>query len=91
MGFKNLTSGLPIKRATNRVTAANLSRLAQSVGRCGDIDPLSGNVCVTQPHDMDVQHMAVQIGGPADGRVYGTWGGSKQNLVMPQTQPVPEV
>ena len=65
--------------ATQRISAENLQRLARQVGRCGDIHPLTGDVCVTQPHDDDVEHMAVQIGGPMDGYVYATWGGTKRN------------
>lgn len=78
-----------VMRATNRVTAQNLSKLAVQVGRCGDIDPLTGFVCVTQPHEADVMHMAVQIGGVMDGHVYHTWGGNVLNTGMPQTQSVP--
>lgn len=62
---------------TARVSAANLSRLAKQVGRCGDICSITGYVCVTQPHDDDVEHMAIQIGGPKDGTIYATWGGKK--------------
>lgn len=72
---------------TARISATNLSMLAKRVGRCGDINPLTGHVCVTQPHDTynlddpnrnsadyDPQdHMAVQIGGPNDGYVYAQW------------------
>lgn len=54
------------------------------LGRCGDINPINGLVCVTQPHGDEVEHMAVHIGGPNDGHVYGTWGGNQQNnLVIP--------
>lgn len=60
---------------TARVSAQNLSMRAKQLGRCGDINPLTGYVCVTQPHQPDTQHMAVQIGGPKDGYVYATWGG----------------
>lgn len=66
-------------QATMRVTAQNLSMRAKQLGRCGDIHPLTGDVCVTQPHDEDVEHMAVQIGGPNDGYVYARWGGTKRN------------
>lgn len=62
---------------TARISAQNLSILAKRLGRCGDINELTGFVCVTQPHDDDVEHMAVQIGGPNDGKVYSTWGGRK--------------
>lgn len=65
------------RQATSRVSAANLSKMAITLGRCGDIDPITGYVCVTQPHDDDVEHMAVQIGGPRDGMVYATWGAYK--------------
>ena len=51
--------------------------MAKRLGRCGDINEITGYVCVTQPHDEDVEHMAVQIGGPNDGKVYSTWGGRK--------------
>lgn len=83
--------GLTPRKAHNRISAANLSLMAQRLGRCGDINELSGHVCVTQPHDDDVEHMAVQIGGPRDGYVYATWGGKKANTFMPQTLPDPEV
>jgi hypothetical protein len=62
---------------TARVSANNLSRMAKQLGRCGDINELTGFVCVTQPHDDDIEHMAIQIGGPNDGKVYSTWGGTK--------------
>jgi hypothetical protein len=65
---------------TARISAKNLSMMAKRLGRCGDINPLTGYVCVTQPHDepdqvtgKKPQHMAVQIGGPNDGKVYSTW------------------
>lgn len=58
---------------TSRITAENLARLAKNNGRCGDIHPLTGYVCVTQPHDAETMHMAVQIGGPHDGKVYSEW------------------
>lgn len=61
----------------SRISANNLSMMAKRLGRCGDVNPLTGYVCVTQPHDDDVEHMAVQIGGPKDGTVYSTWGGHK--------------
>lgn len=77
------------KRAHNRVSAGNLSKLAQFNGRCGDINPVTGYVCVTQPHDDEVEHMAVQIGGPNDGRVYATWGGRQHNSLMPATKAAP--
>lgn len=60
-----------------RISAQNLSLMAKRLGRCGDINPITGYVCVTQPHDDDLEHMAIQIGGPYDGRVYSTWGGTK--------------
>lgn len=75
-------------RATNRVTAQNLSLLAKRLNRCGDINPITGYVCVTQPHDNDVEHMAVQIGGPRDGFVYATWGGNLRNELKIATQTV---
>ena len=62
---------------TARVSAQNLSMMAKQLGRCGDVNPITGYVCVTQPHDDDLEHMAIQIGGPYDGRVYSTWGGNK--------------
>lgn len=77
-------------RATSKITADNLSLLAKRVGRCGDIHPLTGDVCVTQPHDDDVEHMAVQIGGPNDGYVYATWGGTKLNQGAIPTQQTPK-
>jgi hypothetical protein len=62
---------------TARISAANLSLMAQRLGRCGDINPITGYVCVTQPHWVEgpdaEDHMAVQIGGPNDGYVYATW------------------
>lgn len=68
----NQASGRVIQ-ATSRITAQNLSLLAQRAGRCGNIHPLTGYVCVTQLHDSDVKHMAMQIGGPDDGKVYSEW------------------
>ena len=62
-----------IKKATGRVSAANLSRMAKQFGRCGDINPITGYVCVIQIHDDSVKHAAVQIGGPADGKVFSEW------------------
>jgi hypothetical protein len=62
---------------TARISAQNLSLMAKRLGRCGDINPVTGYVCVTQPHDDEVEHMAVQIGGPNDGKVYSSWGGTK--------------
>jgi hypothetical protein len=59
--------------------------MAKKLGRCGDINPLTGYVCVTQEHGDDVEHMAAQIGGPNDGKVYATWGGVQHNSVMPKT------
>lgn len=44
-----------VRKATGRVSAANLSRLAKQLGRCGDVNPLSGYVCVIQIHDEDVK------------------------------------
>lgn len=58
---------------TARVSAQNLSLMAKRLGRCGDIHPLTGYVCVTQPHEAGIKHMAVQIGGPNDGKVYSEW------------------
>lgn len=77
-------------RATSRITADNLSLMAKRLGRCGNIHPLTGYVCVTQPHEDDVEHMAVQIGGPMDGHVYATWGGTKTNDGVIPTQPAPK-
>jgi hypothetical protein len=57
----------------SRISAQNLSLMAKRVGRCGDINPLTGYVCVTQCHSIDEDHMAVQIGGPNDGYVYARW------------------
>jgi hypothetical protein len=74
--------GQPItghQRATGRVSAQKLSVMAKRLGRCGDINTLTGHVCVTQPHDDEFEHMAVQIGGPDDGKVYSKWGGNKIN------------
>lgn len=69
--------GVPPKASshpnTARVSATNLSVMAKQLGRCGDVNPLTGFVCVTQPHDTCMKHMAVQIGGPADGKVYAEW------------------
>ena len=72
-----------------RVSAHNISKMARQLGRCGDINPITGLVCVTQPHDDEDEHMAVQIGGPRDGFVYGTWGGRGRNELMPKTKDVP--
>lgn len=74
--------------ATGRPSANYLSFLARKLGRCGDINPLTGHVCVTQPHaepdgSHKTEHMAVQIGGPHDGHVYATWGGVKSNPAQP--------
>lgn len=82
--------GLAPRQAHNRVSAQNLARLAHALGRCGDINPITGYVCVTQPHHAAVQHMAVQIGGPRDGFVYSTWGGSLRNTYMPVTGADPD-
>lgn len=62
---------------TARVSAQNLSKLAKQLGRCGDINEITGYVCVTQPHEDHLEHMAIQIGGPNDGKIYSTWGGVK--------------
>lgn len=78
------------KQATNRVTAENLSRLAKQLGRCGDINPITGYVCVTQCHEPDQEHMAIQIGGPNDGKVYSTWGGTQLNTSQIPTQTLPK-
>jgi hypothetical protein len=56
----------------SRLSAENLSLMAKRLGRCGDINPLTGYVCVTQVH-VEGDHMAVQIGGPNDGYVYARW------------------
>jgi hypothetical protein len=58
---------------TARISAQNLSAMAKRLGRCGDINPLTGHVCVTQQHDSDQEHIAMQIGGPNDGYVYCRW------------------
>lgn len=70
---------------TARISAENLSMMAKRLGRCGDINPLTGYVCVTQVHDTysdpfphhadydPQEHMAMQIGGPNDGYVYARW------------------
>jgi len=55
------------------VSAQNLSLMAKRLGRCGDINPLSGYVCVTQPHDKDVKHAAMFIGGELDGQILSEW------------------
>lgn len=78
--------GQPItggQQAAGRVTAQRLQYLARMIGRCGDIHPLTGHVCVTQPHDDATEHMAIQIGGPQDGMVYATWGGTRPNTDLP--------
>lgn len=75
--------------ATNRVSAANLSRLARTLGRCGDVNEVTGYVCVTQPHDDDVEHMSMFIGGARDGEVTSTWGGRKENTGIIATEAVP--
>lgn len=88
----NSNNQVPLGRtikAGNRITAQNLSLLAKRLQRCGDVDPLTGYVCVTQCHDPDVQHMAVQIGGVRDGFVYHTWGGSLPNNLYVPAQAVP--
>jgi len=72
-----------------RISAQNLSAMAKQLGRCGDVNSITGLVCVTQPHDEDDEHMAIQIGGPRDGFVYGTWGGRGRNELMPKTKDVP--
>lgn len=79
-------AGLAPKRAHDRVSAENLSRMAIKLGRCGDINPITGYVCVTQPHPPDAEHMAVQIGGPSDGKVYSRWGGTAENQNQISTQ-----
>lgn len=76
-------------KATNRVSAQNLSLMAKKLNRCGDICSVTGYVCVTQCHDDDVEHMAIQIGGPRDGFVYARWGGRKANTNTIATQSVP--
>ena len=75
-------------KASNRITAQNLSLMAKRLGRCGDIDSVTGYVCVTQPHEDDVEHMAIQIGGPFDGHVYARWGGTKLNDLTITTQTI---
>lgn len=76
--------------ATNRVSAQNLSLMAKRLGRCGDINEITGYVCVTQPHDDDVEHMSMFIGGVRDGQVTSTWGGRKTNTGVIATQAVPD-
>jgi hypothetical protein len=77
--------------ATGRVSAQNLSKMAQQLGRCGAINEITGYVCVTQPHDDDVEHMSMFIGGPRDGQVTSRWGGRKQNTgVIPTKKVVPD-
>lgn len=74
--------------ATNRVSAQNLSKMAKQLGRCGEINEITGYVCVTQPHDDDVEHMSMFIGGPRDGQVTSTWGGRKNNQgIIPTESP----
>jgi hypothetical protein len=90
---KVIQGGTPLtggQKATGRPSAEYLSFLAKRLGRCGDIHPLTGHVCVTQPHNIEVEHMAIQIGGPLDGHVYATWGGVKPNTntgITHQTKP----
>lgn len=90
-------AGTPLtgaQKAWNNISAERLQYLARRLGRCGDIHPLTGHVCVTQPHDDDVEHMAVQIGGPQDGMVYARWGGTKVNVdtgLSHKRQQAPEV
>jgi hypothetical protein len=76
--------------ATSRISAQNLSLMAQQLGRCGAINEITGYVCVTQPHDDDVEHMSMFIGGPRDGQVTSTWGGRKQNTGVILTKKVPD-
>jgi hypothetical protein len=58
---------------TARVSAQNLSRMAKQLGRCGDINPLTGYVCAIPVHDKNAKHTAIQIGGPNDGKIYSEW------------------
>jgi hypothetical protein len=76
--------------ATGRVSAQSLSELAKRLGRCGAINEITGYVCVTQPHDDDVEHMSMFIGGPRDGQITSTWGGRKANTGIIATQKVPD-
>lgn len=77
--------------ATGRVSAQNLSMMAKRLGRCGEINEITGYVCVTQPHDDDVEHMSMFIGGPRDGQVTSTWGGTKQNTgIIPTKKVAPD-
>jgi len=76
--------------ATNRVSAQNLSKMAQRLGRCGAINELTGYVCVTQPHDDDVEHLSMFIGGPRDGQITSRWGGTKENTGIIRTEAVPD-
>lgn len=62
-----------LKQASNRVTAQSLSQMAKALGRCGDVNPITGYVCVTQPHSDEDDHMSMFIGGPRDGQVTSTW------------------
>jgi len=75
--------------ATNRVSAENLSKMAKLLGRCGDINPITGYVCVTQPHDDDVEHLSMFIGGPRDGEITSRWGGRKVNQGIIATKELP--
>lgn len=77
-------------KASNRITAQNLSNMAKRLGRCGDINPLSGHVCVTQPHEADVMHLAMFIGGARDGEVIAEWGGTIRNSGIIPTLAVPK-
>lgn len=72
---KARASGGLVKRARSLVDAQNLSMLAKQNGRCGDVNRITGYVCVVQPHEEDLDHIACQIGGANDGYVYARWGG----------------
>jgi hypothetical protein len=80
-GLDNVSHVGPPRAASHpnaaRISAENLSLMARRLGRCGDINPITGHVCVTQPHETlgpdGEDHMAVQIGGPNDGYVYARW------------------
>lgn len=69
------------KQAASRIGGKQLSLMAKRLNLCGDIDPVTGYVCVVTElaHDlsrslgMPLTHQARQVGGPKDGLVYGEW------------------
>jgi hypothetical protein len=77
LGEQQSSSGRVLRASahpnTARISANNLSMMAKRLGRCGDINPITGYVCVTQPHAPGTLHAACQIGGPNDGQVYAEW------------------